>query len=72
MSIFSDRLKELRIQSDKKQTEIAECLGVLPRTLRLYESGEHDPNIERINKLADLFGVSTDYLLGRSDDPTHY
>ena len=67
MSKFSDRLKELRIQSNKKQTELAEYLGVLPRTIRFYESGDREPNIESINKLTDYFGVTSDYLLGRKN-----
>ena len=72
MSLFADRLKKLRLESNSKQTEIAEYLGVLPRTIRFYEAGEREPNIENINKLADYFNISTDYLLGRSNDPRRY
>ena len=68
MATFADRLKDLRLKSNKKQMDVADCLGVLPRTIRFYESGEREPTIENINKLADFFGVSTDYLLGRSDN----
>jgi Predicted transcriptional regulators len=67
MSVFSDRLKELRLNTGKQQKDIAEYMGVLPRTIRFYESGEREPNIESINKLADFFGVSADYLLGRTN-----
>ena len=69
MSTFGDRLRELRQKSGVKQTAIAEMLGVLPRTIRFYESGKREPNIESIKKLAEFFGVSTDYLLGHSDNP---
>ena len=72
MSTFGDRLKELRQKSNIKQTAIAEMLGVLPRAVRFYESGEREPNIESIKKLADFFNVSTDYLLGHSDNPHQY
>ena len=65
MSVFSDRLKELRLSTKAKQTDIAEYLGVLPRTIRSYESGSSEPNFEYLNKLADYFNVSVDYLLGR-------
>ena len=70
MSSFSERLKELRLKSGIKQIEIAAMLGVQARTMRFYESGNHEPSIESIIKLADFFDISTDYLLGRSDDPT--
>ena len=67
MATFADRLKELRQKTNVKQTVIAELLGVLPRTVRFYESGEREPNIENIKKLADFFNVSTDYLMGRTN-----
>ena len=70
MPTFPERLKELRIKTNSKQTDIAEMLGVQPRAIRFYESGDREPSIEFINKLADYFNVSTDYLLGRSNDPT--
>jgi len=69
MTLFAERLKNLRIQTNSKQTDIADILGVQPRTIRFYESGDREPNIDSINKLADFFNVSTDYLLGRSDNP---
>ncbi len=67
MSVFSERLKELRLKSGAKQTELAQHLGIKPRTMRFYESGEHEPAIDTINKLADFFGVTTDYLMGRTN-----
>jgi transcriptional regulator with XRE-family HTH domain len=69
MPSFAVRLKELRAKSGVQQKEIAALLSVQPRTVRFYESGEHEPNIESIKKLAEFFLVSTDYLLGHSDDP---
>lgn len=72
MSSFADNLKELRLKSNARQIDIAEYLGVRPRTIRFYESGEREPNITNIVKLADYFNVSTDYILGRSSDPTRY
>ena len=69
MSSFSERLKELRLKSGAKQTDIAKHINVLPRAIRFYESGEREPNHEITIKLADFFKVSVDYLLGRSDSP---
>ncbi|MDL2248744.1 helix-turn-helix domain-containing protein [Tyzzerella sp. OttesenSCG-928-J15] len=70
MSIFSQRLKELRKARNVKQTDVAEYLGVQPRTIRFYESGTNEPSFELVVKLADFYDVSTDYLLGRTDDET--
>jgi len=72
MSVFSDKLKELRKKTGKRQTALAELLGVAPRIVRFYESGQFEPNIERIIKIADFYDVSTDYLLGRSNDPKRH
>jgi len=72
MSVFSDRLRDLRKIRNKKQTEIAEYIGVSPRTLRHYETEYVEPNLERLVKLADFFDVTTDYLLGRSNDPIRH
>ena len=69
MPCFAERLKELRIQSGAKQIDIAKSLNILPRAIRFYESGEREPNIEKMNKLADYFNVSLDYITGRSDNP---
>ena len=70
MEIFAQRLKELRKESQKKQTEMAEFLGIKVRAYQCYEGAEHYPEIPNLIKLADYFGVSTDYLLGRSDERT--
>lgn len=69
---FSDRLKELRKSNGKTQKELAEYLGISERGYQNYEMGKREPNLEILSKLADYFNVSTDYLLGRSDDPNRY
>ena len=67
MKIFASRLKELRQEKGKKQTEMAEFLEITPRAYQYYEGAGHYPDVPGLIKLADFFGVSTDYLLGRSD-----
>ncbi|MCL2828405.1 MAG: helix-turn-helix domain-containing protein [Oscillospiraceae bacterium] len=47
---------------------MAEILGITERSYQRYEA-ERNPNNETLIKLADFFDVSTDYLLGRSDNP---
>lgn len=65
MNIFSERLKQLRSEKQILQKDIAKYLEVTVRTYQYYESGELEPDLEKLVKLADLFKVSTDYLLGR-------
>ena len=67
MEIFCERIKSLRNERRIYQREVAEYLGVTLRSYQSYESGQSEPNLERLRALADYFGVTTDYLLGRSD-----
>ena len=70
MKSFAQRLRELRNEKKKTQTEMAEYLGLKLRAYQYYESATHYPEVPNLIKLADYFGVSTDYLLGRSDERT--
>jgi len=67
MEIFAERLKELRKEKKQTQTQMANYLGCSLRAYQYYESATHYPEIPDLMKLTDFFGVSTDYLLGRSD-----
>lgn len=58
-------LKDLRKTRNLSQGQAAEALGISLRAYQNYEYGQREPNIEMINKLADFYGVTTDYLLGR-------
>jgi len=66
---FPDRLKGLRKVKSVTQKTVAEHIGILEQAYQKYEYGKHEPNHETTIKLADFFDVSTDYLLGRSDNP---
>ena len=68
MNIFSERLKQLLSEKQILQKDIAKYLEVTVRTYQYYESGELEPDLEKLVKLADLFNVSTDYLLGRRSE----
>ena len=61
------RFRDARIQSGKSLAEAAEELLVSKTTLSNWESGRRVPSVEALEKLADLYGVSVDYLLGRTD-----
>jgi len=69
MSAFSVRLRELRTSKKVTQKQIAESVGLSERAYQYYELDEREPTLGTINKLADFFEVSADYLLGRSDKP---
>ncbi|MDI0267804.1 helix-turn-helix transcriptional regulator [Clostridioides difficile] len=62
--MFGERLKELRIKFGLKQYELAEILNVSQSTIGMYENDQRTPPAESIIKLAQYFGVTTDYLLG--------
>ncbi|CAM5204256.1 MULTISPECIES: helix-turn-helix domain-containing protein [Bacillus subtilis group] len=60
---FSKRLTMLRKSKNLLQKEVADKIGVARTTYASYEQGKREPDIETINKIADFFDVSTDYLL---------
>lgn len=68
MEIFAERLKDLRKEGRYTSKEVAEFMGVGQRAYLYYESAVHYPDVPGLMKLADFFGVSTDYLLGRSEE----
>ncbi len=68
MSIFSERLKTTRAPK-MTQVQMAAALGVSTRNYQRYESGDNEPNIETLIKIADILGCSIDYLVGRTDAP---
>lgn len=67
--IFHQRLKALRQSRSITQKEIAVYLGLSERSYQRYEAGEREPNIAGLNRLADYFKVTVDYLIGRTDKP---
>ena len=66
------RLRDLREDHDKSQKAIAEYLNMHRSVYRRYESGERETPAWVLDKLADYYHVSTDYLLGRPDRPEPY
>jgi transcriptional regulator with XRE-family HTH domain len=67
MSVFSKRFKHLRESRGMTQDKAAEVLGISRSTIAGYESEDKNriPREETLTKIADLFGTSIDYLLGR-------
>lgn len=64
---LAKRLKELRDKSGWLQKDVADKLNVRSNTLSGYESGTRSPDPDMIVKLAELYQVSTDYLLGHKN-----
>ena len=62
-----ERLKLLRKELKKTQTDIANVLGITVSAYGNYELGQREPDNANLIKLAKYFGVSTDYLLGSSE-----
>ena len=62
------RIKELRKEKDKTQTEIAEVLGISRQVFANYEKEINYPDPKMLIKLSDYFDVSIDYLVGRTDE----
>ena len=70
---FSDRVKKLRKERKLTQLELSRAVDVGIRTIRRIEADKDtsEPTLSTLNKLADYFDVSIDYLTGRSDVREH-
>lgn len=67
MKTYIERIKELREDSDKNQTEIAEYLGTTQQMYSRYEKGENEMPVRHIISLCKYYNVSADYILGLSN-----
>ena len=67
MKIFRERLKETRLSCKWTQRQIADALGISQPSYIRYENGTSEPTLENLVKIADLFDVSVDFLLGRKE-----
>ena len=67
LKVFGQRLKQLRGEKNLKQREMAEMLEMTLRNYQRMEHGEINIPTLTLCALADYFGVTTEYLLGRSD-----
>lgn len=68
MQIFAQRLRALREAASLSREKAANAIQIPSRTYQRYENDEREPTAPTIVALADFFGVSADYLLGRSDE----
>jgi len=63
--VLAKRIKLLRKQKGLTQKQLADLLDISASTVAMYETGRREPDTQTLNKFAELFGVSVDYLLGR-------
>lgn len=65
--MFPERLKALRKEAKLTQKQIAKSLNIKQPTYAQWENGRTKPKGETLERFADFFNVSTDYLLGKTD-----
>lgn len=70
MGMIQERLKTARQNSGLTQIDVAKKLNISRQAYNHYETGKRTPNPETISSLAEIYGVTTDYLLGNADVPT--
>lgn len=66
--MLCDILKQLRQQYKLGTEQVAEVIGVSGSAYRNYERGERTPDYDKLVRIADLYNVTTDYLLGRTEE----
>lgn len=64
MMFYAEKLRELRIDNDKTQKQIAELLGTTQTYYAKYENGKHPLPLKHLITLCDYYQVSSDYILG--------
>ena len=69
MSEFPERLRKLRERKRLKRYVLSERCGLNSDAIRRYELGTAKPTMDALKSIADEFGVSVDYLMGRTDYP---
>ena len=67
--LYFQRLRDLREDKDMKQADTAQMLGIQQTVYSRYERGFQNIPIEHLLKLADYYNVSTEYILGRTNNP---
>ncbi len=69
MTSFAERIKDLRRKNGMTQEALGKIIGVKRDSIYTYEKGLNYPEVRNLIILADYFGVSIDYLVGRTDNP---
>ena len=67
--MYGERMKMLRKERKIPQQQLADLMGVKIRGYQYYEKEQAEPSIKALIALADFYGVTIDYLVGRTDGP---
>lgn len=67
MKTLSEKLKELRLEKNLTQKQVAQLLGLTQNAIGNYEAGIREPSLSTLKQICDLFDVPADYLIGRID-----
>ena len=70
--MYYPRLKDLREDKDLMQKEVASVLGIDQRVYSNYETGKREIPTRFVVILADYYNTTTDYILGRTNNPTSF
>ncbi|WP_312130800.1 helix-turn-helix domain-containing protein [Lysinibacillus capsici] len=70
--MFGQKLAQLRKEKNLSQYKLAELMNFSRGQIANYEQGSREPDFETLERFADFFDVSIDYLLGRSNEPKSY
>jgi transcriptional regulator with XRE-family HTH domain len=66
---FAERLRAARELRKMSQSDVAEKAGLMPSAVSHFETGRRSPSFANLKALSDALKVTTDYLIGRSDQP---
>lgn len=69
MKEFAERLKKIRREQGYTQQQLADLLGISKSAISMYENGVREPELSFIQKMAGIFGVDTDALIGLATPP---
>lgn len=70
--VLGKRLKYLRNRLGKSQEDVASAIGISRARYSHYENDHVEPDVDLIRRLANFYNVTTDYLLGSSDNPIRH
>lgn len=65
-TLFGDNLKQLRQNANLTQDQLAQKLKTTKQTINRYETGQREPDFDRLVEIAHIFNVSLDWLLGKT------
>ncbi|MNW38908.1 HTH-type transcriptional regulator ImmR [compost metagenome] len=68
--VYAKRLKEARLKANNMtQMQVRDATGINNKTLSGYETGKNEPDFETLRELCELYGVTTDWILGKTNNP---